>query len=70
MPSRFFLRAQVTLTAFGMAVWSCVLRGEIDAAQSTYAVSDGEGNSRNPFHCKFVTVLKAHRTNTSDGRSA
>ena len=33
----------ITLTAFGMAVWSCVLRGAIEVDQSSSEVFDGEG---------------------------
>jgi hypothetical protein len=30
-----------TITAFGMAVWSCILRGNCDPTSSTFSISDG-----------------------------
>ena len=35
----------VTVTVFGTAVWSCVLRGEIEVDQSSFEVIDGVGAS-------------------------
>lgn len=32
-----------TVTVFGQAVWSCVLRGEIEVSKSSAEASDGEG---------------------------
>ena len=32
-----------TVTAFGQAVWSCLMRGEIEVERSSAQASDGEG---------------------------
>ena len=38
-----FTETTATLTAFGRQVWSCVLRGTIDPAASSFHVEDGMG---------------------------
>lgn len=38
----------LTITAFGMAVWSCVLRGELDLQTAAAEAIESEGNAMQP----------------------